>query len=131
MFCQNCGFELDNSDTECPKCKIKNPMNQVQRPTGYNSNFDSFANTTPQSVNYTNGNFNGNPYNGMYVAPVDNSPAPTSLKVLSFFIPLVGIILYCVEHTKKPVASKSCLTMSLVSIALYFAFCIFLGMLVP
>lgn len=34
--------------------------------------------------------------------------APTGLKVLSFFIPLAGLILFCVNYTDKPRYAKGC-----------------------
>lgn len=53
---------------------------------------------------------------------VSNEDAPTLLKVLSFFIPMAGIILYFVDRDKKPVSAKQCLKMAMISICSYFAF---------
>ena len=37
-----------------------------------------------------------------------NEPAPVGLKVLSFFIPLAGLILFCVNYSDKPRYAKGC-----------------------
>ncbi len=37
-----------------------------------------------------------------------NEPAPVGLNVLSFFIPLAGLILFCVNYSDKPRYAKGC-----------------------
>ncbi len=37
-----------------------------------------------------------------------DEPAPAGLKVLSFFIPLAGLILFCVNYSDKPRYAKGC-----------------------
>jgi len=48
------------------------------------------------------------PQPGPYVMPpqVSNAPATTGMKVLSFLIPLVGLILFLVNQNTKPVEAK-------------------------
>lgn len=50
------------------------------------------------------------------------STATTGEKVLSFLIPIAGIILYCVNKDKKPKAAKTCLLVGVIT----WAICIFL-----
>lgn len=48
--------------------------------------------------------------------PEQNEDLSTGLKVVSFCVPLVGIILYFVEKDKNPVKSKSACNMALIGI---------------
>lgn len=50
------------------------------------------------------------------------STATTGEKVLSFLIPIAGIILYCVNKDKKPKAAKTCLLVGVIT----WAICIIL-----
>lgn len=45
---------------------------------------------------------------------VSYAEADTILKVVCFFVPLVGIILYFIDRDEKPVSAKQCLKMSLI-----------------
>lgn len=51
-------------------------------------------------------------------------------KVLSFLIPIAGIILYCVNKGKKPKAAKTCLKISLIT-WLIVALITVLGIVIP
>lgn len=68
------------------------------------------------------------PPNGQYgypppppVPPVSYEDADTLLKVASFFIPIVGIILYALDRDKKPVSAKACLKMGIAGIITWVA----------
>jgi uncharacterized membrane protein len=53
-----------------------------------------------------------------------------ALKILSFFFPLVGIILYFVKKKEDLALAKSCLKMALISMGIGVVTCIigFIGM---
>lgn len=57
-----------------------------------------------------------NPYGYPYTF-TDDKP-DTALNVASFFIPIVGIILYFIERDKKPLKAKAALKWSLISIGI-------------
>lgn len=58
------------------------------------------------------------------------STATTGEKVLSFLIPIAGIILYCVNKDKKPKAAKTCLKVGVIT-WLIIALLTVLGIVLP
>lgn len=110
MFCQKCGHEIPLGAEFCPSCGT--PVQST-----------SDAGAPPPPPTYTP------PVGGQYgymppvppVAPVSYEDADTLLKVASFFIPLVGIILYALDRDKKPVSAKSCLKMGVIGLVVWFA----------
>ena len=107
MFCKACGHEIPNDAAFCPSCGA--PVNGAT-PAG----------AVPP---------NAPPAGGQYgyvppvppVTPVSYEDADTLLKVASFFIPMVGIILYAIDRDKKPVSAKACLKMGVVGLVVWFA----------
>lgn len=101
MYCMHCGQPLPPNQGEfCQNCGAP-----VQ--AGVNA-----TNTPPVNVP---------PYYGQQVPlyippPVSYENADTLLKVVCFFFPIVGIILYFIDRDKKPVSAKQCLNMSLIAI---------------
>ncbi len=97
MYCTHCGQPLS------PDC------------AGVCQNCGSPVQNTYQTANMP-------PYYGQpmmsYIPPVSYENADTLLKVACFFIPLLGIILYCVDKDKKPVSAKQCLKMSLTAMGI-------------
>lgn len=110
MFCKACGHEIPNEAAFCPSCGA--PVQST-----------SDAGATPPPPVYTP------PAGGQYgyvppvppVTPVSYEDADTLLKVASFFIPMVGIILYALDRDKKPVSAKSCLKMGVIGLVVWFA----------
>ncbi|MGN0613354.1 MAG: hypothetical protein ACI4JB_05575 [Porcipelethomonas sp.] len=100
MYCSNCGNELNERAVVCPKCGC------ISNPELYNAAFAAARNSstvnTPQPA-------------------VHDTPNP-GFSVLSFLIPLFGIILYMADRKKTPAACKRYLTWSLVSIGLGIMF---------
>lgn len=78
MYCKNCGKPIDPNSTYCPEC-------------GANQN-DSNTTTT-----YTQQN-----------RPVVQDAPSAGFAVLSFFFPVVGLILYLVWMDQFPLRAKSC-----------------------
>lgn len=126
MFCQTCGNELNDKAVICPKCGC------VVNREDYDAAFRNAAASNP-----------GNNGGQQYSAPVNNVKNPGSdsynykpeedvpnagYSVLSFLIPIFGIIIYATEHKKKPNASKRYLMWSLISIGICVLFTvIFIG----
>lgn len=80
MYCRNCGHEVKEGDTFCSNCGAFVDSNS--------SNLNNNTNT----ANYNSSVFvdNGNPLLG----------------VLSFFIPVMGLILFIVWRKEKPRSAK-------------------------
>ncbi len=78
MYCRYCGNQIDDNAAVCQYCG---------RPTGQ-----------PRPAGYSSG-----------PASYDNAiHASAGLKVLSFLLPLVGLILYLVVKDSEPVKAKDC-----------------------
>lgn len=107
MFCKACGHEIPNDAAFCPSCGA--PVN------GTNTAETATPNIPPAGGQYG------------YVppippmTPVSYEDADTLLKVASFFIPMVGIILYAIDRDKKPVSAKACLKMGIAGIITWVA----------
>lgn len=91
MYCSKCGKEVEETVNFCPSCgtKIINPDN-LKTETTNNSKY--------QSIKYSRMDLD-NP----------NDVPTTGLMVLSFIIPIVGIILYCLWSHDFPKKAKCCL----------------------
>lgn len=148
MNCPKCGNILKENSAVCDACGCEvysaappagqqpygqQPYNQPpygapgygQPPYGQAPYGQPYGQYPPYQQGY-------NPY-GYPPVLTDDKP-DTALNVVSFFIPIAGIILYFVEKDKKPLKAKAALKWSLISIgvavALYillFIFGFFLG----
>jgi hypothetical protein len=98
--CKNCRKDVDDQATVCPYCR-ENPDVAKKPPTGDFYNSSAFSND--QSNNY------GRRYS--------DYPA-TGMCVISFLIPIVGIIYYIVRHNDEPDASGAYLKWAVISIVL-------------
>ena len=81
-FCSECGKELDQGEVFCPNCgkRVEQPYASQQ-----NNQYSQ-----PQNMNTSS----------------QDIPS-TGLNILSFFFPLVGLILYVVNVDSKPVMAKA------------------------
>lgn len=86
MYCKNCGKPIDPNSTYCPEC-------------GANQN-DNNTTTTYVQQNH----------------PVVQDAPNAGFAVLSFFFPVVGLILYLVWMDQFPMRAKSCGKGALISI---------------
>ena len=81
--CINCGVQIPDEASFCPECGTANhkeePAAQVYNSQNYRTDYD----------------------------PETDLPS-TGLNILSFFLPLVGLILYLVMMEKTPVRAKAC-----------------------
>lgn len=122
MFCRNCGIELNSHDGVCQNCGENNFANANQNnQQGYQQYYQN--NQQPYNP-YQNQQPQDQPYNPYFVPNYANMPATTALKVLSFFFPIVGIILFIIDRDQKPRSAKECLKMSLISIGVSVAFAV-------
>ena len=101
MFCPNCGSQVPDNSNFCPQCAT--PMNNQ-----FNANNDG-ANQQAQYNQQYYQQYNQPPYNGYGYNPdmpnPKDVPSP-GLNVLSFFIPLVGLILYIFWKDEYPIKAK-------------------------
>lgn len=112
MFCSKCGKEVKETENFCPNCgtRIIDPDKVV---TSQNAGYQTINDTTSRVVNAVNN-------------PTD--VPTTGLLILSFIIPIVGIILYCLWSTDFPKKAKCCLKGFIGSIIFYAViFCCFLS----
>lgn len=131
MFCRLCGRRLSDiyeGEDICPECSYNMSFSKGNQQGWQNNQYG-----VPPYNPYNNQpyNFNGQPQRPNAYPYIDYSPANAGLKVLSFFVPLAGIIIYFVDRDQKPNSAKDCLKMSLISIGiqaalwiLTFVFCL-------
>ena len=120
MRCNNCGAILPEEAQFCSNCgnKILNPNIQSQSVVNdYSSNpYQSMQERNNQAVQETQ---EIPPYkdgNTPLIGTEGNDEKSIGLNVLSWFVPLVGIILYFVNKDEKPIQSKSVLHCAIASI---------------
>lgn len=104
-FCPNCGIQLDGNVRFCPNCGAALDSNAQQ---GY------------QQVN--------NPYQQPYQPQEPDVPS-TGLKVLCFFIPIAGLILFLINNKEKPVSAKAYGKMALIGWCVSFAVSLVFGII--
>lgn len=102
MYCSKCGKEVKETENFCSSCgtKIIKP-DTFQEQTVNTSGYQPIKQVTPYGAD--------NPYD----VPT------TGLMILSFFIPMVGIILYCLWSHEFPKKAKCCLKGFVGSIIFY------------
>lgn len=83
------------------------------QPNEHNNQYYSQPNPQEQYQNY---NYN---YNYQYPMPPVEEKASVGLAVLSFFIPLAGLIIFLIEKDKRPKTAKTSGICALVSFILY------------
>lgn len=98
MNCTNCGAQLMPGAQICPNCGAPvaaAPQNYAQQPQYQQPQYQQpYQQQQQQGYGYA----------------VSNEDATVGFKLLSFFIPLVGLILYFTEKDKAPKKAESCLT---------------------
>jgi Na+/proline symporter len=105
MFCPKCGKDVGNANY-CPYCGEDLSKYQEKAYNDDNvydpiNNFDTYDNN------------NRNYYN-------ENDQSSLGFAVLSFLIPIVGLILFIVWHNQYPKKAKSCLKGAIISVVLSF-----------
>lgn len=90
MYCHQCGKEVSDDAKFCPYCGV--------------------------SLGHTQGNYE--PIHPNEIVSKDDAPS-MGFAVLSFFVPIVGLILFLVWKDEFPQKSKSCLKGLISGIVLY------------
>ena len=101
MFCPNCGKEIENVKY-CPNCGF-----EVSKYTNVYTDEQAYNDYEPIHDNYHT-----------YNQYEDDDRPSMGFAVLSFLIPIAGIILYIIWHSTYPKKAKSCLKGFVASIIL-------------
>lgn len=94
MYCKWCNKEVDNNSQFCVHCG--KALNDLNSSTNFNVNDGNFSNIN------------------------SNDKVNIGLSILSWFIPLVGFILFLVNKKEKPKMAKSCGLCALISFIINF-----------
>lgn len=95
MRCSNCGAEMMQGAQFCQVCGSTQSMQQ---------NFNSMGQQYNQPPMYQG-------------VQVSHGDAALWMKIVSFLIPIVGLILWAVKKKGEPVAAKSCITWGIAGFA--------------
>ncbi len=100
-FCPVCGMQLEDNSRFCPSCGTPVASQQTQQQAYQQQGYQQ-------------------PYQQQgYQQPFQASAQPdvpsTGLKVLCFFFPIVGLILFIINQKDKPVSAKAYGKMALIS----------------
>lgn len=99
-----------NQPVQEPQPSYTQPMQEPQpsynQPVQNQQVNNQYAQTNDQSNQY-NSNMNGQ-YNNQINPNAQEEKAPTILRVLCFFFPIIGLILYCVNSSTNKTYALSC-----------------------
>lgn len=126
MICPKCGNNVDENMRFCGVCGTDVKAFEHQAQPQQNGYYEQNQQYNP---NYSNQNYPN--YNQYQTPPQKVDKPETLLNVLSFFFPIVGIILYFIERDSKPLRAKAALKWSLISIGVSVAFVILWMLLIP
>ncbi len=119
-YCPHCGAKRENGAKFCPGCGAKLDGGDETNQKAYQSNQEAGYQAEPvQNTAYPNNSYQNstNQNNAYQAAPNQYAPyqaAPKAddggpgWKVLSFFFPLVGLILFLVWNNEHPQKAKAC-----------------------
>lgn len=100
-YCTKCGAQINDNAMFCPNCGERvDGNNNMYGNAGYSQ--QGYAQQPYAQQNYSQQTY----YNAQPAAVDDKNS--TGLNIISFLIPLVGLILYLVNNDKKPVMAKGC-----------------------
>ncbi len=128
MICPRCSNNVDDRFRLCDRCGAEMPPLTSQseaQPTGEQTQppYYGYYQQPPVPPAQQYG------YGVPYGYPMPEDKPDTALNVLSFFIPILGLVLYFVEKDTKPNKAKAALKWSLISwgvaavfFVLYFIF---------
>ncbi|MCH5320573.1 MAG: zinc ribbon domain-containing protein [Eubacterium sp.] len=125
-YCQNCGSPLPEGAVNCPNCNAnaqsaENDANVQQAES--NVNAQPTENNVSDNQPYNYGTYQqGFNQNNMYGMPPQEEKANVGLAILSFFIPIAGLIIFLTQKDKKPKTAKASGICALVSFILGIVF---------
>lgn len=102
MYCKNCGTQIPDGAQFCSSCGEKTTIN----------------NQNPVQPTYNNQSAGNIPQPPPYNPPVTEDKANIGLNILSFFIPIVGLILYFQWKKDTPQKAQSALICAIVGFVL-------------
>lgn len=106
MYCTHCGKEIADDAQFCTFCGAPVDGNTQEK-------------TTQESVNNDQAYYQSQGYQSS-VQTKNPDSASVGFTILSFFIPIVGIVLYFVWKNQCPNKAKPCLYAALISIVINF-----------
>ncbi len=114
--CSNCGADLVEMQQEQPTYNNIPPQNNYTGYNGYNPQFKYCPNCgnqcDPKAIICVKC---GRQFQDMYNQAPNADDKPSGiLKVLCFFVPLLGLILYLVNNNDKPISAKAYGKMALI-----------------
>ncbi|MDE6584428.1 MAG: zinc-ribbon domain-containing protein [Anaeroplasmataceae bacterium] len=92
MYCRKCGAKLEDTDKKCPFCG--EPV-QPEAPSFQTHSQD-------------------------YYASDKDDAGSIGWAILGFFIPIVGLILFCIWHSERPTSAKQAGIGALISVIFSF-----------
>lgn len=130
--CPQCSAKFDDSMELCPDCGcsleyvaesnenapvgngayVPNPAQQVKYCQNCGNQCDPLAVVCPKC---------GVPFQNANIPAADDHPS-TILKIVCFFFPIVGLILYLVNKDNKPVSAKAYGKMAIIGVIVEIAF---------
>ena len=110
MYCKNCGAQIDDGDRFCSYCGARVKSNDYEG----KSDYDNYEGYSHVSESECNDHYVGEEKTG---CPCDDKPS-VGYGILSFFIPLVGLILFISWHKETPKKAKSCIIGAIIGFAL-------------
>lgn len=128
--CKDCGAMVSDQASACPKCgaPIEPAANGQQYQQPYQQQYQQ-PYQQPYQQQYQQPAYQQVAPNQPYQAPVNDTPN-AGLNVLSFFFPLVGWILWGVNHQTKPNSARACAKWAWIGFAVAFVCSILYGVLV-
>jgi len=137
MFCGKCGNQVPDEVKFCPNCgtaAATQASEQPQQQQPYQQQpypQQPYPQQPYQQQPYQQPPYGQQPYYQAPPPPPEPDVPSTGLNVASFFIPLIGIIIYATSHQQTPIKAKAALKWSLISVAFWIVFGIVVGGLVP
>lgn len=99
MFCSKCGKEVSDDSLYCESCGSR-----VGNTTGYQNS--EYQNTGYKNTGYQNTDYQNTGYQYQNMGPAKLDKNSIGLNILSFFIPIVGLVLYLVNRKTSPIKAK-------------------------
>lgn len=103
MYCKNCGKEIEEVKF-CPHCGADQATTQTE---DINQGYQPI-NQQPNQQSYQGQSYSYN-----------NDESSMGFAILSFFVPVVGLVLYLVWNKEYPKKAKSCLNGLITGVVLY------------
>ncbi len=116
--CPNCNAPVNQTESNAPVNQVENnaPINQDESNASVNQPENNAPNPQPMDYGTYQQGFNQN--SNMYQMPPQEKKANAGLAILSFLIPIAGLIIFLTQKDKKPKTAKASGICALVSFIL-------------